>query len=717
MPWSSLYPKHFICLRGTRTLTALVLLSCLMTPPSWGQTWPALPERNAAVNLPAQEWPLRPGPREVKVLVHYPQGELARVDASTGLMLTLHNWGGVDCVGTAAPQELADRLNVIALCVNSLQSGPQDSIHGPEPYDFGYLQGLDALRSLWWIRDQLKAANRSYDDSRIYSTGGSGGGNVTLMANKLAPRTFTCLIDLCGMKKLSNDIAFNISGGSDLNARWSPAPEHPYYLHPWEQELRFVGCPEHLWTMRKMDSTSKIIVVHGVDDTTCPFEDAVAMVNEMTRAQLDVEPHFISKADLDGKIFTSSGHALGNRTEIVFRVADKYLNPQSHQLLRRTTPPDFDRKDAVRYRTSDGEVVISYAQGFPVGRFEPKAAPVQYPNHQQLTTYIAPDGASHPIQTPQDWDARRRQIQAQFELAAGPLPGPDFRVPLDVQIQETTQLGTVTRIKLTYQSDPFDRVPAYLFLPGNGATEKSPAMLCLHQTFRGGKDEPGGVDGSPSLNYALELARRGYVTLAPDYPSFGEHRYEFGKQSPYDSGTMKAIWDNIRAVDLLESRPEVDRQRIGTIGHSLGGHNSLFTALFEPRLQVVVTSCGFCRFHKDDVPSWTGPNYMPLIASKFGNDPNQVPFDFPELIAAIAPRACFVSAAENDDDFDANGVRETIEFARPIFELHQVADQLVAIYPPTEHSFPDSARRSAYEFIDQVLHHTPADRDIPPTSK
>lgn len=70
--------------------------------PSRGQTWPALPERNAAVNLPAQEWPLRPGPREVKVLVHYPQGELARVDASTGLMLTLHNWGGVDCVGTAA---------------------------------------------------------------------------------------------------------------------------------------------------------------------------------------------------------------------------------------------------------------------------------------------------------------------------------------------------------------------------------------------------------------------------------------------------------------------------------------------------------------------------------------------------------------------------------------------------------------------------------------
>ena len=341
--------------------------------------------------------------------------------------------------------------------------------------------------------------------------------------------------------------------------------------------------------------------------------------------------------------------------------------------------------------------------GVAVGRLESKSPVVAYPDHLHFETLIDAQGNSRPIQSPKDWDQRRRQIRSQFEAAAGSLPSPRFRVPLKVQIKSTVRLGPVTRLELSYQSDPGDRVPAFLFLPEKIAAGGAPAMLCLHQTFRGGKSEPAGLDGNPQLYYALELAQRGYVTLAPDYPSFGEHAYEFGEKSGYSSGTMKAIWDNIRAVDLLESRPEVDRNRIGVIGHSLGGHNALFTALFEERLKVVVCSCGFCRFHKDDVPSWTGPSYMPWIASKYGSDPDRVPFDFPELIAAIAPRAFFASAAEYDDDFDANGVRETIEFAKPVYRLHHAPDQLAAIYPLANHSFPDDARNQAYQFIDRIL--------------
>ena len=60
----------------------------------------------------------------------------------------------------------------------------------------------------------------------------------------------------------------------------------------------------------------------------------------------------------------------------------------------------------------------------------------------------------------------------------------------------------------------------------------------------------------------------------------------------YESGTMKAIWDNIRAIDLLETLPYVKRGPVGAIGHSLGGHNSVYTAVFEPRIGVVVSSCG-----------------------------------------------------------------------------------------------------------------------------
>ena len=67
----------------------------------------------------------------------------------------------------------------------------------------------------------------------------------------------------------------------------------------------------------------------------------------------------------------------------------------------------------------------------------------------------------------------------------------------------------------------------------------------------------------------------------------------------YNSGSMKAIYDNIRAVDLLVSLKEVDADRIGCIGHSLGGHNTMFTAALRAAHQsALVTNCGFTRFHK-----------------------------------------------------------------------------------------------------------------------
>jgi dienelactone hydrolase len=166
---------------------------------------------------------------------------------------------------------------------------------------------------------------------------------------------------------------------------------------------------------------------------------------------------------------------------------------------------------------------------------------------------------------------------------------------------------------------------------------------------------------------------------------------------------MKAIWDNIRAVDLLATLPEVDPERIGVIGHSLGGHNAMFTALFDPRLKAIVSSCGFTALRKDDLPSWTGPTYMPRIATEFRNDIALMPFEFDEIVAALAPRAFFASAATQDDDFDVRGVRDVIASATPIYKRYEVSDRLVAYYPPTAHSFPRDARKQAYEFLDRIL--------------
>lgn len=657
--------------------------------------------------IPAQEWPLRPGPREVRVSVNYPGGTRAGIGPRTGIFLTLHNWGGSDCDGTANPAELAREFNVVAVCVNYLQSGRKDSIDGPEPYDFGWLQGLDALRALWFVFHELDASKIPFAHGRLFATGGSGGGNVTLMSNKLAPRTFTCVVDMCGMKKLSDALAYNLPAAGGLNGRWTRDPANSNFLSPGAQEIRFVGHPAHLSEMKRLGTTAKIVTVHGVEDKTC-LADGEEMVANMKNAGLDVVPVWVTKDMVDGKVFTTTGHALGNRTLIPGRVAGKWLRADSPDALERKTPTDFERRDEVRYATSDGTFIISYAYGYPVGRFEASSPVPNYHDRFDLLRVLSANGTSREARSPADWGPRHRHIAAALERVMGPFPNPARRVALDVKILDDVQLedGLVRR-KLTYQSDATDRVAAYLFVPDRSAgQQKLPAVLCLQQTTAAGKSEPAGLAGDPSLHYALHLARRGYITLAPDYPGFGDSKYDFSTNHGYVSGSMKAVWDNVRAVDLLESLPEVEPTKIGVIGHSLGGHNAMFTAVFEPRLRVIVSSCGFTTFRKDDLPSWTGPRYMPRISTEYANDAAKMPFDFPEIVAAFAPRPFLACAAEQDDDFDVSGVRDVLAAARKVYELHDATGSLMGYYPKAPHSFPEDARRTAYEFLDKHLRGT-----------
>ena len=359
---------------------------------------------------------------------------------------------------------------------------------------------------------------------------------------------------------------------------------------------------------------------------------------------------------------------------------------------------------------------VSFATGYllaldivHVSQFACSAEPdqsakaIEYPEHANLTYFLDSQGKSQTIQRPAEWEKRRQHIVTNLERVMGRLPAPRPRVALDCKVIEEIAVGDQVRKKVSFQSDADDRVPAYVMFPSPRFSGKRPAMLCLHQTTAVGKDEPLGIRGDVNLKYAQELVDRGYVVIVPDYPSFGEHRYDFKASTGYASGTMKAIWDNIRAIDLLETLAEVDPGRIGVIGHSLGGHNAMFTAVFEPRLKVIVSSCGFTTFRKDDLPSWTGATYMPRIATQFGNDVKRVPFDFEEIVGAFAPRPFLACAAERDDDFDVKGVREVMESALSVYRLYGAEKHLEAYYPATPHAFPSDARQTAYRFVDQHL--------------
>jgi hypothetical protein len=333
------------------------------------------------------------------------------------------------------------------------------------------------------------------------------------------------------------------------------------------------------------------------------------------------------------------------------------------------------------------------------------AAP-HYSEHHDLSYFLPADGTRAAIRTADDWQQRRRHILQGIEAAMGPLSRPVQPVPLDVQVLEEHPGDRFVRRKVAYHTDRADkRVRAWLLLPTGAGVGKRAAVLCLHQTTPAGKDSPVGLADRPSLHYALELTRRGFVTLSPDYPSLGEHDHDFDADE-YASGSMKAICDNMRAIDLLQSLAEVDPERIGCIGHSLGGHNALFTAVFDERIKVVVTCCGFTSFEKymgGDLRGWSGPRYMPRIASEYELSPARMPFDFTEVIAAIAPRAVFVVAPLGDDNFAVEGVRHVVAAAQPIFALLGQPDGLQVVYPDCGHDFPESERQAAYAFLSENL--------------
>ena len=329
-----------------------------------------------------------------------------------------------------------------------------------------------------------------------------------------------------------------------------------------------------------------------------------------------------------------------------------------------------------------------------------------------LLVYRDNKDSIHPVKSVRDWSKRRAEIVRGMEAVMGLLPGKDKRCPLDLKVEEEVDCGDYVRRLLTYASEPGARVPAYLLIPKSvlDGKHKAPAILCLHQTHSLGQKVVVGLGNSPNDEYGVELARRGYVCLAPPYPLLAGYNPDL-KALGYQSGTMKAIWNNIRGLDLLESLPFVKRGGFGAIGHSLGGHNAIFTAVFDQRIKVVVSSCGFDSFvdYYGGDPEvwkpergWCQTRYMPGLA-RYAGRLNEIPFDFQELIGALAPRQVFVNAPLGDTNFKWRSVDDIVKSASPVFRLYGVPQNLRVEHPDCGHLFPRDIRDMAYELFDRKL--------------
>jgi dienelactone hydrolase len=339
--------------------------------------------------------------------------------------------------------------------------------------------------------------------------------------------------------------------------------------------------------------------------------------------------------------------------------------------------------------------------------------PPYYAERADLLYFLDAEGGKHAIATRCDWAVRAGHIRAGMELVMGALRVPST-APLEVEVKSETRLHLYTRRHLSFSAGKGNRVPAYLLIPHH-RPGKVPALVCLPGSSAPGKDNPAGLTARPSMAYAHELAERGYVCIIVDYPLLHAREYAVDPyQLGYASATMLGIVNHRRAVDLLEALPFVDPAAIGVIGHSLGGHNALFLAAFDARVKAVVSSCGFNVFakHNDgNVTAWSQDCYMPRIKTIYHNDPKQIPFDFTEVLAALAPRAVFVNAPLHDrPDFEVSGVRDCIDAALPVYrQIFDAADRLVVEYPDAGHAFPLAQRLSAYHFLDRHLKPVSAD--------
>jgi hypothetical protein len=149
----------------------------------------------------------------------------------------------------------------------------------------------------------------------------------------------------------------------------------------------------------------------------------------------------------------------------------------------------------------------------------------------------------------------------------------------------------------------------------------------------------------------------------------------------------------------------------------------MFVGAFDKRIKLVVSGSGWTQMAYYNVESstsrfggrlgaWAQERYMPLLRDKYKLDGDRIPFDFDEVISAIAPRAFYSVSPLKDENFDVKGVIEGIARAGKVYRALGAEDMLQVRYPDAGHDFPVESRKEAYRFIDKIFGFTPNNVEI-----
>ncbi|MGO4495503.1 dienelactone hydrolase family protein [Paenibacillus sp. 2RAB27] len=326
------------------------------------------------------------------------------------------------------------------------------------------------------------------------------------------------------------------------------------------------------------------------------------------------------------------------------------------------------------------------------------------------------------IETVGQWEFKRESIKAAWLKVLG-TPPDSFAAAsaIGYEIMREEAMPDHRRLDIRYATFDGDQVEATLLLPnpyvfGEG---KHPAVLALHPTASEGRLDIATPSGRKNRLYGLELVSRGYVVLAPDAITSGSRIYPgseafqsapFYERNPRWTVVSKMLFDHMRAVDILCSVQEADSERIGAIGHSLGGYNSWFLAGLDERIRAVASSCGFSMFTDDPDPNRWGQrdwfSHFPSISDDLRED--RIPFEWHEIAALAAPTPLWMWSGISDHIFPnwsaiACGMRDLDS----LYKLLGRENSFTFWMGNAGHDFPEEARQLAYRFLDLHLGYHP----------
>jgi cephalosporin-C deacetylase-like acetyl esterase len=309
------------------------------------------------------------------------------------------------------------------------------------------------------------------------------------------------------------------------------------------------------------------------------------------------------------------------------------------------------------------------------------------------------------IKTKKEALARQHYLRRKFLESLGPFPR---RTPLNARTVATLQRRHFKVEKIIFQSRPNFLVTGLLYVP-KGRRFPRPGILfpCGH------KDE--GKAGDTYQMACIGLVERRYVVFCYDPLGQGERKQYFDQTGkPFKGPTAEhtfaglqtlltgvslanwRIWDGMRALDYLLSRPEVDKKRIGCTGNSGGGTLTTFISALDERVKVAVPSCYITTWRRMvDTAHNADAEQMPPRLIQFG-------FEQADLLALIAPRPLKILGAWHDY-FPIQGAKETYDDVKRIYAAFGAADRLGIGAGDTPHGFNLPQRQMMYQWFNRWL--------------